>query len=68
MVFLLLRAEELEIMFGKSEHVLKDYGIKISMYQGVFNFKNFGFSKKRGVPLKVLENYIWKTGFRFSLS
>ena len=40
----------------------------IHVYLGDFNFKNFGFSKKRGVPLRVLENDNWKTGFRFSLS
>ena len=27
-LFLLLRAEELEIIFGKSKRILKDYGIK----------------------------------------
>ena len=36
--------------------------------EGDFNFQILGISKKRGVPLRVLENDIWKTGFRFSLS
>ena len=27
--------------------------------------KKFGISEKHGVPLRVLENDIWKTGFRF---
>ena len=34
---------------------------------GDFNFKIFGISKKRGHPIKVLENDVWKTGFRLSL-
>ena len=37
-------------------------------HQGDFNFKILGILKKSGVPLRVLENDIWKTGFRFSLS
>ena len=32
------------------------------MYNGDFNFQILGISKKRGVPLRVLGNDIWKTG------
>ena len=33
---------------------------------GDFNFKNVEIFKRRGVPLRVLENDVWKTGFKFS--